>query len=294
MPDSSLLGVSTEGPVTIVTVRRPEVLNAFDRPLLARLLGTLRTVTNGGTARAVVLTGAGRAFMAGADVRLMATASPPEFRRFVEDIQELTRIIRASPIPVIAAVNGIAVGGGCEIACACDIRLASASAEFGFPEARIGLVVTSGASWLLPRLVGRGQARRLLFTGDLLPAAEAQRIGLVDEVHEPAGLLRAAVTLGQRLARSEPLALRLTRSLLDAAEEESLESALRHEAEAIQSCLTEGQAREGLRAFLEKREPTYRAAPADRPAAARGGQVTPESAAPPKQGQAAAGQDGHR
>jgi enoyl-CoA hydratase len=270
VPDSSILGASANGPVTILTLRRPEVLNALDRPLLASLLGTLRTIGDDATARAVVLTGTGRAFMAGADVRLMAAAPPADFRRFVADIQELTRVIRASPIPVIAAVNGIAVGAGCEIACACDIRLASASAVFGFPEARMGLTVTSGASWLLPRLVGRGQARRLLFTGELVTAAEAQRIGLADQVHEPAGLLPAAVALAQRLAASEPLALRLSRSLLDAAEEESLESVLRHEAEAIQSCLTEGQAREGLRAFLEKREPAYRRVPTDGHAAVAG------------------------
>lgn len=258
MADRDSLDVRMDGPVAVLTFRRPEVLNALDQELLTSLLGTLPAVTADGSVRAIVLTGAGRAFMAGADVRSMAAASLPEFRHFVEDIQQLTRVIQASPIPVIAAVNGVAVGAGCEIACACDIRIASHAAMFGFPEARIGLVVTSGASWLLPRLVGRGRARRMLFTGDLLEAAEAHRIGLADQVCEPDELLAAAMALGYRLAGSEPLAVRLSRSLLDAAEEESLESALRHEVEAILSCLSEGQAREGLRAFLEKRQPGYR------------------------------------
>jgi enoyl-CoA hydratase len=260
VPDNGSLDVRADGPVAVLTVRRPEVLNALDQDLLTSLLDALRAVTADDSVRAVVLTGAGRAFMAGADVRLMAAASLPEFRRFVEDIQQLTRVIQASPVPVIAAVNGVAVGAGCEIACACDIRVASSTAVFGFPEARVGLVVTSGASWLLPRLVGRGRARRMLFTGELLAAADAHRIGLADQVCDPEDLLTETITLGHRLAGSEPLAVRLSRSLLDAAEEESLESALRHEVEAILSCLSEGQAREGLQAFLEKREPGYRAA----------------------------------
>jgi enoyl-CoA hydratase len=258
--DRDSLDIRVDGPVAVLTLRRPEVLNALNQDLLTKLLGTLPAITADGSIRAIVLTGAGRAFMAGADVRSMAAASLPEFRRFVEDIQQLTRVVQASPIPVIAAVNGVAVGAGCEIACACDIRIASRAAVFGFPEARIGLVVTSGASWLLPRLVGRGWARRMLFTGELLKAAEAHHIGLADQVCEPDELLKEAMALGHRLAGSEPLAIRLSRSLLDAAEEESLESALRHEVEAILSCLSEGQAREGLQAFLEKREPGYRTA----------------------------------
>ncbi|HLN06544.1 MAG TPA: enoyl-CoA hydratase/isomerase family protein [Acidimicrobiales bacterium] len=259
MGDEGILGVASDGPVAVLTFRRPEVLNALDRDLLACLIEALGRVGSEPRVRAIVLTGAGRAFMAGADVRLMARASLPEFRRFVEDIQELTRVIRACPVPVIAAVNGIAVGAGCEIACACDIRLASRTAVLGFPEARLGLVVTSGASWLLPGLVGRGWARRMLFTGETLEADEAHRIGLVDGICEPDEILGAAVALGARLAGSEPLAVRLSRSLLDAGEASSLETALRHEVEAILSCFCEGQAREGLEAFLEKREPHYRA-----------------------------------
>jgi enoyl-CoA hydratase len=258
--DDGFLNVAWEGPVAVLTVGRPEVLNALDRDLLTRLIVALRTVGADPLARAIVLTGAGRAFMAGADVQLMASASLPEFRRFVDAIQELTRVVRASSIPVIAAVNGIAVGAGCEIACACDLRLASRTAVFGFPETRIGLVVTSGASWLLPRLVGRGWARRMLCTGETVEAGEAYRIGLVDGICEPEDVVSMAVALGCRLAGSEPLALRLSRSLLDSAEESSLEAALHLEVEAILSCVSEGQAREGLRAFLEKREPSYRTA----------------------------------
>lgn len=247
--------------MAVLTIGRPEVLNALNGDLLTRLIKVLRTVGADPSARAIVLTGAGRAFMAGADVRLMASASLSEFRRFVEDIQELTRVVRTSSVPVIAAVNGVAVGAGCEIACACDIRLASRTAVLGFPETRIGLTVTSGASWLLPRLVGRGWARRMLLIGETVEADEAYRIGLVDGVCEPEEVVAMAVALGCRLAGSEPLALRLSRTLLDAAEESSLETALHHEVEAILSCVSEGQAREGLGAFLEKREPSYRCAP---------------------------------
>lgn len=260
MGDNSFLDVAWEGPVAVLTFGRPEVLNALDQDLLTRLIEALRTVGADPSARAIVLTGAGRAFMAGADVRLMASAPLPEFRRFVEDLQELTRVVRASSVPVIAAVNGVTVGAGCEIACACDTRLASRTAVLGFPETRIGLVVTNGARWLLPRLVGRGWTRRMLFTGETLEAVEAHRIGLVVGVCEPEEVVPMAIALGWRLAGSEPLALRLSRSLLDAAEESSLETALHHEVEAILSCVSEGQAREGLGAFLEKPEPSYRVA----------------------------------
>ena len=261
MGDNGFLDVSWEGPVAVLTIGRPEVLNALNGDMLTRLIEVLRTVSAHPSVRAIVLTGAGRAFMAGADVRMMASASLSEFRRFVEAIQELTRVVRTSSVPVIAAVNGVAAGAGCEIACACDMRVASRTAAFSFPETRIGLTVTSGASWLLPRLVGRGWARRMLLTGETVEAEEAYRIGLVDGVSESEQVVAMAVALGRRLAGTEPLALRLSRRLLDAADESSLETALRHEVETILSCVSEGQAREGLGAFLEKREPSYRCAP---------------------------------
>lgn len=243
--------------MAVLTLRRSRVMNALDNELLSRLVEALRSLGKEPSVRAIVITGGGSAFVAGADIALMEAATLGEFRAFVEDIQELTRVLLHSQTPVIAALNGIAVGAGCEIACACDLRVAGRTAVLGFPEARIGLTVTSGASHLLPRLVGRGWARRLLLTGENLSAEEAERIGLVDGVFEPEELLSAAVRLGLQVAKCEPLALRLSRSLLDAGGEGSLEAALRHEVETILSCISEGQAREGLRAFLEKREPRY-------------------------------------
>ncbi len=245
------------GPVAVLTFARPEVLNAMDQELLDAVTGGIREDGNDPEVRAMVLTGAGRAFMAGADVRMMAAATPAEFRHFTEGIQELTRVIRAVPVPVIAAVNGLAVGAGCEIACACDLRVAAAQASFTFPEVRIGLVVTSGASWLLPRLVGRGWARRLILTGERIDANAALAIGLVEAVADGSAL-DAAVDVGRAIAAGERTAVALSKRLLDIGEEGGLEPILRAEVESILSCISEGQAREGLTAFVEKREPRYR------------------------------------
>ena len=257
MDSPARVSVSREGRVAVVTVDRQEVLNALDPPALADLIQAFRELGQDDAVRAAVLAGAGRAFMAGADVRAMSGMSASEFRRFAGEIQELTRVLRGSRVPVIAAIGGPAAGAGCEIACACDLRIASAEATFSFPEVRIGLVVTSGASHLLPRIVGRGWARRLLLTGEAISAEVAHRVGLVDEVVEPSGLLEAAVGMAGRIAAAEPLAVTLSRRLLDGGEEGSLEIAMRHEVEAILSCLTEGAAREGFAAFLEKRQPGY-------------------------------------
>ena len=258
MGSAAVLSLSREGAVAIVSAERPAVLNAMNPELLEQLTRAVRELGGDPSVRAIVLTGAGRAFMAGADVRFMAQSSPPEFRRFTEDIQELTRVIRGCPVPVVAAVNGTAVGAGCELACACDIRIASTKATFAFPESRIGLVVTSGASWLLPRLVGSGWARRLLLASETVDAELALRIGLVQEVVAPEAVLRRAVELCAGVAEAERLAVTLSKRLLTASEEGGLEPALRLEVEAILSCLTEGQAREGLTAFLERRDPSYR------------------------------------
>jgi enoyl-CoA hydratase len=253
-----MLSLDREGALAIVTAERPAVLNALNPELLEQLTRAVRELGDDSSVRAIALTGAGRAFMAGADVRFMAQSSPQEFRRFVEGIQELTRVIRGCPVPVVAAVNGPAVGAGCELACACDIRIASAAATFSFPESRIGLVVTSGASWLLPRLVGPGWARRLLLEAATVDAELALRIGLVQEVVAPEAVVRRAVEVCARIGEAERLAVALSKRLLVASEEGGLEPALRLEVEAILSCFTEGQAREGLMAFLEKRDPSYR------------------------------------
>ncbi len=257
MSDDTSIDISRDGSVVTITMSRRRVLNALDHDLLGKLIDAVSSLGNTPSVRAIVLTGRHPAFVAGADISLMEAATLQEFRAFIEDIQELTRVLLRSPTPVIAAINGVAVGAGCEIACACDLRVASRTAVLGFPEARLGLVVTSGASHLLPRLVGRGWARRLLLTGETISAHDAERIGLVDSVFEPEELLPAAHRLGLLLAECEPLALRLSRSLLDAGGENSLESAMHHEVEAILSCVSEGQAREGLLAFLQRRAPHY-------------------------------------
>ncbi len=258
MASTDRLNVARHGAVATVAVERPAVLNALDPPMLEGLIDALQDLGEDRSVGAVVLGGEGRAFMAGADVRAMAGMSPVEFRRFVKRIQDLTRVIRGVPVPVVAAVGGLAVGAGSEIVCACDLRVASTEASFSFPEARLGLVVTSGASYLLPRLVGRGWARYLLLTGETISSEVAHRIGLVQVLTDPESLMVEAVGLAARMTEGERLAMTLSRRLLDLGEEDSLEPVLRREVESILSCFTEGEATEGLAAFLEKRKPRYR------------------------------------
>jgi len=247
--------VRQDGDIALVTIDRQEVLNALTPEMIEELIGTLRRLGSDRNVGAIVLTGAGRAFTGGADVRIMAAASPPDFRSFIANIQELTRVLRSSRAPTIAAVNGLTVGAGCEIVCACDLRIASTNATFMFPEVRIGLTVTSGASYLLPRLVGRGWARRLLLTGEAIPAKLACEIGLVDTVVEPGEVVGTAIARGMQICENDPLAIALTRRMLDDADEISLNATLHQEEEAILSCLMEGTAKERMGRFVSRRKP---------------------------------------
>jgi enoyl-CoA hydratase len=188
---------------------------------------------------------------------MMATLSLEEFRGFCEEIQQLTRIIRRLSFPVIAAVDGVAVGAGCEIACLCDMRVGTDRVRMGFPEAGVGLVVTSGASWLLPRLVGTGWARRLLFTAQLVDAHLAERIGLLDEVVPQGELEERSAEIANRVASQSPAAIDAARGLQNLAESGDIESALQGEVDLIAKLKAGDEAAEGLTSFLERRKPRW-------------------------------------
>lgn len=243
--------------VAWIRFTRGERRNALTWDTLRRLTETFEKLAVDGTTRACILTGSHGAFCAGADVEMMAEMSDEEFHRFCEDIQELTRVVRRLPFPVIAALDGVAVGAGCEIACLCDMRIGSDRIRLGFPEAKVGLAVTSGASWLLPRIVGTGWARRLLFSADLIGADVASRIGLVDEIVPAIDLEKRAGEIAARIAASSPVSVAATRALQNVAEESDIETVLREEVDVISRLKGEDEAREGLASFLEKRTPYW-------------------------------------
>jgi enoyl-CoA hydratase/carnithine racemase len=246
------VSVAREGAAVWIRWSRPERLNAWDGATLARL-GSALAEAAGTDARAIVLHGEGGAFSSGDDLRETSTLTPEEWAAALTGFNRLTREVVAAPQPVIAAVDGVCVGGACELAAACDVRVASPGSRFGCPEVAIGLSISNGFSLLAPR-----PARRLVLTGELVDAEEALRLGLVDVVVED--VQAEARRLVERIASLAPLAVAGSKRLLDASEREALERALDREAALCEQLFETADAREGLAAFLEKREPRFRGA----------------------------------
>ncbi len=242
-----------------VTVNRPEALNALNSEVLRELRDVLREVEGREDVRAVILTGAGdKAFVAGADIREMLPMRPLETRRFAALGHEITRLLERMEKPVVAAVNGYALGGGCELALACDLRLASDRATLGLPEVGLGIFPGFGGTQRLTRLVGRGRASELIFTGDPVDAEEAARIGLVNRVVPHGELMEEARRLARRMLERGPLALKMAKSAVQQSQEVGLSSGLSYEREAFSLIFSTEDKVEGLKAFTEKRKPAFR------------------------------------
>jgi enoyl-CoA hydratase len=241
-----------EGPTAWIRWRRPERLNAFDRASLAAL-GDALSEAAASDARAIVCLGEGGAWSAGDDLRETATLTPGEWADAIASFNRLTREVVAAPQPVLAAVDGVCVGGSFEFAYACDVRLASPRSRFGCPEVAIGLSISNGFSLLMPR-----SARRLVLTGELVGGEEALRLGLVDLLAED--VEAEARRIAKRIGSLAPLAVAGSKRLLDAAGQEALERALDREAALCAELFETADAREGLAAFLEKRDARFRGA----------------------------------
>ena len=248
--------VETSGAVATVTLNRPEVLNALNRTMLRELDEAMAELNANAGVRAVLLVGAGeKAFAAGADIAELAVADEKAGEALALRGQGVFGRIERAYKPVIACVHGFAVGGGCELAMACTLRLASESARLGQPEIKLGVLPGFGGTQRLPRLVGQGAAMKMILTGAMVDAAEALRIGLVDEmvVSGRAALLARGRALAEAIAGMPPLAVRAAREAVLEGAEGTLADGLRREAEAFgQLCRTEDK-REGTAAFLEKR-----------------------------------------
>ena len=242
--------------VALVTIDRPEALNALSFALLAELADALETLDQDGRTRVAVVTGAGdRAFAAGADIVELADQTPERLR--AEGQFGSWDRIGAIGIPLIAAVRGFALGGGCELAMACHLRVASETAKFGQPEVKLGIGPGYGGTVRLPRLVGKGRALELLLTGQMIDAQEAWRIGLVNRVVPADRLLDEAEQLLRSILENGPLAIRACLEAVDAGLEMSLDQALLLEANHFGLLSGTRDMREGTRAFLEKRKPVF-------------------------------------
>lgn len=245
--------VTREEGLALVTLNRPEALNALNRAVLGELEAVFRTLEAEPDLRVVVLTGAGKAFVAGADIKEMADFGPEEARAFARAGQVVFDRIAAFPRPVIAAVNGFALGGGCELALACDLRIASARAKAGQPEVSLGVTPGFGGTQRLARLVGPARAKRLLFTGEVIDADEALRLGLFDEVVSPEALLPRCRELAALIAAKGPAAVAACKAAVDRGLETTLAEGLAVEAEAFARCFATADQKEGMAAFIDKR-----------------------------------------
>lgn len=241
------IDVTLDGQVANLVFERPGVLNAIAPDDLPRLAAALREA--GGRGRVVVVRGAGGAFSAGDDLRATAELSPEQWRVVVEGFHDLTRVVLGLDVPVIAAIDGVCVGGAFEFACSCDLRVATTRSRMGCPEVGIGLVVSNASTVLLPRLCGSGYTSELMLTGRLVSAAEAYEHGLLSAVVEPDELESAARGLAESVARQAPLAVAATKRLLVP----EVEAAMARETAALVALAGTPDMREGFVAFREKR-----------------------------------------
>ncbi|MCX7756249.1 MAG: enoyl-CoA hydratase-related protein [Anaerolineales bacterium] len=248
--------VERRGRVGLVRLNRPQALNALNRTLLAELSQTLADFEADETVGAVVITGGERVFAAGADIRDMAEASEEEMRRngFVELFDSLRRVRK----PVVAAVSGYALGGGCELALACDIILASETARFGLPEVTIGVIPGAGGTQRLTHIVGKYLAMEMILNNRHLTATEAAQFGLVNRVLPVERLLDESLALAQSLAERAPLAVRAAKQAVNQAFEGSLSEGLTEERDLFYRLFSTEDQKEGMKAFLEKRKPEWK------------------------------------
>ncbi len=245
--------------VATITLNRPDVLNAFDTEHLNNLREQIQELSKDHNIRAVILTGAGeRAFAAGADIAEMRTKSPSQAYEFSALGHSVCLAIEAAPQPYIAAVNGYALGGGCEIALACDIRIASENAALGQPEVTLGILPGWGGTQRLTRLVGPGIARELIYTGRRVKADEAAHLGLVNAVYPLTELMDKARDIATQIASNAPIAVRRSKDAISRALDVELDTGLAYEANLFALSFDSSDQKEGMGAFLERRKPEFK------------------------------------
>jgi enoyl-CoA hydratase len=257
MDESEVVRTESRGAVAVVTINRPEKRNALNGQVRCAFLGAIDAATRDRAVRAVVVTGAGdKAFVAGADIAEFEGRTPVDQYRAMK-APTIFEAVERSPKPVIAAVNGYCLGGGMELALACDIRIAADTARFGQPEVNLGIIPGGGGTQRLPRVAGLGAALRLVLTGEMIDAAEALRLGVVEEVVPPDRLMPRALAIAEAIAAKSPVAVAAAKEATRAALSLPLAEGLKLETALFQLCFASEDKIEGVRAFLEKRAPQF-------------------------------------
>ncbi|MCK4942784.1 MAG: enoyl-CoA hydratase/isomerase family protein [Candidatus Aminicenantes bacterium] len=254
--DYKIINVDSSEQIATLTINRPEALNALNSLFFKELDLRLDEISSREDIQIVVITGEGKAFVAGADIAEMARMNPEQAKEFSRVGQAAFRKLELLEKPVIAAVNGFALGGGCELALACDIRIASSKAKFGQPEVNLGLIPGYAGTQRLPRLIGLGNALFLLFSGDTITAEQARQMGLVQQVVEPESLMPTVRELAAKIASKGPRAIKLVKQVARKGLLMDFESGCQLESREFSS-LFENEGLEGMKAFLEKRAPKW-------------------------------------
>lgn len=239
--------------VYLLTINKPASLNALDTAVLGELAAVVEDLRTNESVKVLVLTGEGRAFVAGADISEMVSKNPIDGLEFGRLGASVFRAIEQLPFPVIAAVNGFALGGGCELAMACDIRLASAKAKFGQPETGLGIIPGFSGTQRLPRLVGPAKAKELIYTGEIIKADEALRIGLVNGVTEPEALIDEALAMAEKIALQPRQAVALAKKAIDAGMQTDIDTAICIENNLFALCFSTEEQKQRMTAFLNKK-----------------------------------------
>ena len=244
-----------KGPYAVATIHRPEALNALNSQVLADLAELLDTVEADEEIRVLVITGAGeKAFVAGADIGEMSTLTKAEGEAFGKKGNDIFRRLETLPIPTIAAVNGFALGGGCELSMSCDIRIAADNAVFGQPEAGLGITPGFSGTQRLPRRVGIAKAKELIFSGKVIGAAEAEKIGLVNAVYAPEELIPGAIAMAKSFTANAPIAVKYSKACIDRGMQMDIDDGIALENELFAMCFATADQKEGMSAFVEKRK----------------------------------------
>ena len=258
-PQFENLKFEKKNQIAYITVARPKVLNALNSATIAELNQAFSMVKDDDDLRVAILTGEGeKAFIAGADINELATQGPVQGKEYAQRGQAVLDLIESCGKPVIACVNGFALGGGCEVAMACTLRLASDNAKFGQPEVKLGIIPGYGGTQRLPRLVGKGRALQVLLSGEMITAQEAYRIGLVNEIVPLGELLPRAEALAAKIMANGPLACKYVIEAVNKGMEMTLQEGLFLEASLFGVCCATEDKNEGTKAFLEKRAPQFK------------------------------------
>lgn len=248
-----------EGQTAILTLNRPESFNSISRGMLAALHEAVLELRFDEELRTVIITGAGeKAFCSGADLKERVTMTQPEVRRYIHTIRSLFAMVEEMPVPVIAAVNGIALGGGTELALSCDLRIVADNAKMGLTETSLAIIPGAGGTQRLPRIIGMARAKELVFTAERVEAARALEIGLANKVVPLAGLMEASLEMAAKIAANGPVAIRMAKRAIDKGMQMDLASAMAFETTCYDVTIPTEDRLEGLQAFKEKRKPVYK------------------------------------